>query len=659
MSQEVESLTTDQPVPCPLVHWIGDVCERSRRLFQVLEARGYRVRRFAALSDFRLGYAVEESPAAVVMDVAESGNDTACAQVVAEIKAEEATLPPVLFLSARDNLDIQLMAYRVGVSCYLTHPVDADRLAELLDELTGRTPVSPYRVMAVCADLPLLQTLTDELRRAGIALYGLNDPLQFFDAVRSFTPDVLLVDGYLPGVSGAELATVLRGQDTYAYLPIVFLVARHDLDQQELALTQGERMIVGGDDFLVKPVSAARLVAVLTARARRTRQMIRAKEVAERANQAKSDFLSNMSHELRTPMNAILGFAQFLEVHGKLDAEQKESVAEILKAGRHLLELINEVLDLAKIESGRLNMSLESVTLPSLIEECFDLVYPLAVAHGIFLRSGGLMDAAVRADRTKLKQVLINLFANAIKYNLKGGSVRLGIQQAGPEHLRIMVSDTGLGISQERSKLLFQPFNRLGAENSNIEGSGIGLTITRKLVEMMGGRIGFESRVGFGSTFWIELPVATPGGTESRGTEEQPVLLGQNERRYSILYIEDNLANLRLVSQIVGQYSHLTLLTAHTPELGVEMAATRLPDLILLDINLPGLDGYQVLEILRGDEQLRNIPVIAVTAYAMPHDIDRGMSAGFSGYLTKPLDIGLFIETIEHWLYHRETAPFG
>ena len=633
----------------PLVYWANEAPMQAQPLVQALEVHGYRVRVFSALSAFCLAYSQDEHPSAIVMDVTVSGSDTAYAQVVAdliELMEQEGTRLPVLFLSERAELDIQLMAYRVGVSRYLTKPVDAERLAELLDEFTERVPRRPYRVVAIGTDHLLRQPQVIELQQAGIEVYAVTNPLQSLNAVRSFAPDVLLLEDTLPGMSGVELANILRGQDAYAHLPIVFLTTEPH--------PQSEDPTLGEDDWLVAPLAQTRLLSIVTVRARRTRQMARAKEAAERANQAKSDFLSSMSHELRTPMNAILGFAQFLEIHGHLDDEQKESVSEILRAGRHLLGLINEVLDLAKIEAGRVTLSLESVALAALIEECIDLVYPLAAAHGILLRSGSLTGLAVRADRMKLKQVLINLFSNAVKYNLKGGSVHLGVQQAGPEHLRITVSDTGPGISPERMKLLFQPFNRLGAENTTIEGSGIGLTITRKLVELMDGRIGVDSQVGVGSTFWVELPADTEMGSAAFLAKEATTALGDVECCYSILYIEDNPANLRLVRQVFAQHPHLSLLTAQTPELGVEIAATQQPDLILLDINLPGIDGYQVLEILRADDQLRTIPVIAVTAYAMPHDIARGMSAGFVGYLTKPLDIGLLLKTVEHWIHHRD-----
>ncbi|CAK0779994.1 Histidine kinase [Gammaproteobacteria bacterium] len=1010
----------------PLVHLVEDDPEQARQLSQALEANGYRVRIFPTLPAFRLAYADDERPAAVVIDMAFPEGDTAGAQVISGIKARQTNFLPVIFISARDDLDTQLTAYRVGASRHLTKPVDTDKLVGLLDELTERIPVQPYRVVLVDDDSIMLQAQTMVLEQSGMTVQAVIDPLQTLEAVRAFAPDVLLLDVYMPGATGPELAAVLRGQEAYTHLPILFLSAEVDMSRQLLALN------LGGDDFLVKPVQPVHLVAAVTARARRARQygevmarlkstlyerdrehqaldqhalvsiadtsgrityvndkfceingysreellgknhrflksghhppefyqemwrtiaagqlwqgelcnrrkdggfywvestitpfldsrgkpyqyvairtnitalkrseqalrtaqtiahlghwswnavsgklfwsdeiyrilridpgsiiptrerfrsfihpddvaevkkseqhaqhpndahsidyrlvvggdevrwvheeargnfdsrdrllrmtgtvqditerkiveerltlfrrifdasgqairitdrggrivylnqaheqllgyrqeelegqsfsillteetvptaeeifstvtqgqswsgllpmrrrdgsqfisasnigavtttdgriqyvfniftdyteelarrteLAQAKEAAERASQAKSDFLSSMSHELRTPMNAILGFAQFLEIYGRLDAEQKESISEILKAGHHLLELINEVLDLAKIEAGRIDLSLEPVELAVLVDECFDLVYPLAAARNITLQSGNLAGMAMRADRMRLKQVLLNLFSNAIKYNIKGGRVHLNIRQIASERLRLSVSDSGPGIPPERLELLFQPFNRLGAEHSDVEGTGIGLTITRRLVEMMGGSVGVESQIGVGSTFWIELPAETSLETDMIGRPEGDTHSWETSgHQYQVLYIEDNPANLRLVSQLLSRHPHLYLLTAHTPELGIELALAHQPDLILLDINLQGMDGYQVLEVLRGDAQLRTVPVIAITAHAMPRDIARGMAAGFVEYLTKPLDIEHFMKTVEYWINYRE-----
>jgi len=375
--------------------------------------------------------------------------------------------------------------------------------------------------------------------------------------------------------------------------------------------------------------------------------LIAARDEAEKANKAKSDFISSMSHELRTPMNAILGFGQLMEFDSALSTDAKDNVKEILKAGYHLLALINEVLDLAKIDSGHIDLSLEQVAVDSVVEECLALVSVLAQKRNIKINQEGLKNAVARADRIRLKQALLNLISNAIKYNREGGIVRIDVQLHGVDRLRINVTDTGNGLSKEEIAYLFQPFNRLHAENSSIEGTGIGLTITQHIVELMGGTVDIESKVGVGSTFWIELPLGSNPVTVQQKLQTSAVAESTFTTQHTVLYIEDNPANLRLVELILARRKHIHLITAHTPQLGIELALAHNPNLILLDINMPDMDGYQVLEILKKNISMQSIPVIAITANAMQRDIDQGIVAGFTEYLTKPLNVTQFNLTLD------------
>ncbi len=414
-------------------------------------------------------------------------------------------------------------------------------------------------------------------------------------------------------------------------------------------------------DAAGNPAELTGTVQDVTERMMFERELVAAREAADRANQAKSDFLSSMSHELRTPMNAIIGFAQMLEYDSEMTTDQHDNVHEILKAGRHLLDLINEVLDLAKIESGRIELSMEGVDLTALGEDCQQLIQPIADKAGIRLEIELSADSVVFADRVRLKQVLLNLLSNAIKYNRPGGSVRFtatAATAATSGHLRLAVTDTGPGIAPERIGDLFQPFNRLGAEASEVEGTGIGLTITRRLVDMMGGEMGVESEVGVGSTFWLELAVGQTANVGAGKTAAESININASaQREAKVLAIDDNPANLKLIAQVMGMREHVHLISAHTPELGIELALAHRPDLILLDINMPGMDGYQVLKVFQASAELRHIPVVAITANAMPRDIERGKVAGFTDYLTKPLDIGHFLQVADALLDAATTLP--
>jgi PAS domain S-box-containing protein len=1032
----------------PRVDLVEDDREQAERLAQSLVQAGYQVRVFTALADFRAAWgaagAAGETPDAVVLDVVFPEGEDAGIELLAELKASRASCPPVVFTSVRDDLDARLAAYRAGASRYLLKPIEPAALIDLLDALTGRMPPQPYRVLLVDDDPLLLQTQAAVLRAAGMEVHTLTQPRETLAVLDAFRPDVLVLDVYMPEVSGPELAAVVREREDYLHLPILFLSAETDPSQQLLALN------LGGDDFLVKPVQANHLVQAVTARARRARQhtalqrrlqtilyererehlavdahaivsiadaagtityvndkfcavsgytrgeligqnhriiksglhppefyremwqtiasgqiwhgevcnrrkdgrlywvastivpfldadglpyqyvsirtditrikeqeealrvrderlrrsqiyanigtwdwnivtgelywseriaplfgypegelettyenflqavhpddrqavidavnacverdvpyeiehrvvwpdgqvrwllergavtrdadgrplrmlgvvqdidarkraelalaeserrfalavegpgdgvwdwdipsgtlklsanyegmlgyakgeipetidawaasvhpedmpgvkaalddylagrrdtyavelrlrckdgsykwilgrgsvverdargspkrmigihtdisarkameaeLVAAREAAEAANRAKSEFLSSMSHELRTPLNAIIGFAQILETDEKLSADQQDNVHEILKAGRHLLELINEVLDLAKIEAGRIDLSMEGVELPDLAQECVQLVAPLAARRGIAVDIAVDAGQMVFADRHRLRQVLLNLLSNAIKYNHEGGRVTLAARASSGDRVRIEVRDTGPGIPAEKLPLLFKPFSRLGKEASNIEGTGIGLTIVRRLVELMGGTVGVESAPGEGSTFWVELAAAAPAEKVGAGVTAVGLTPACGEVA-TVLAIDDNPTNLKLLTQMLGRLCpQLHLITAHNAELGLELALAQRPDLILLDISMPGMNGLELLSVMKAHDRLKTIPVIAVTAHAMPHDIERARAAGFADYLTKPLDLETLRASLKrHLLTTKESA---
>jgi signal transduction histidine kinase/ActR/RegA family two-component response regulator len=394
-------------------------------------------------------------------------------------------------------------------------------------------------------------------------------------------------------------------------------------------------------------------------------QLEQAKEAADSANQAKSDFLSSMSHELRTPLNAILGFAQLLMTGrpGPLTDKQHGQLSHIVKGGNHLLELINEVLDLARIEAGKLDLSVEAVDPAPLMAECLALARSYAQRNGVVVEDWRMDGRAlVWIDYTRFKQVLLNLISNAVKYNRPNGTVSLLVSSGTDGMVRFAVTDTGPGIPADKRASLFQPFNRLGAEATEVEGTGVGLTITKRLVEAMNGHMGFETEEGAGTTFWVDVPRVA--GAVAETAPCQPTDIHSLEQavqgcRWRLLYVEDNPANIQLMRALASELPNVALTTTHTAELGLELAQQEMPDIIVLDVNLPGMDGIEAVHQLKQMEKTRNIPVIALSANVTQGAMRRGLDAGFVKYLMKPLDIPEFLATLDELLSSvgRASAP--
>jgi len=374
-------------------------------------------------------------------------------------------------------------------------------------------------------------------------------------------------------------------------------------------------------------------------------ELVAAREASDEANAAKSQFLSRMSHELRTPLNAVLGFGQLLELED-LDASQREYVKQVLRGGRHLLELINEVLDIARVEAGRMALSMEPVALHEALEDVAAMIAPLAADREVGVEVRDVDPALhVMADRQRLRQVLINLVSNAVKYNRTGGHVTLAAAAAGGR-AEVSVTDTGIGIPAASLERLFVPFERLGAERTDIEGTGLGLALSKRMVEAMGGTLRVASREGEGTTFTVDLAAAdAPGAGEPDGEDRSAVRLGPDTRP-TILYIEDNESNIGLVERIFERRSSVRLLVARTGESGIETAAHARPDLILLDLHLPDADGRDVLARVRAEPRLEGVPVVVLSADATPGQIARLLRAGATGYLTKPIDVHELLTTV-------------
>src|SRR6266446_3962752 len=472
------------------------------------------------------------------------------------------------------------------------------------------------------------------------------------DALRASDVRVYMV---VPMITHDELiGSVSFGGPTGEFPPEQVRIAQEVAAQLAIAITQArlqERVARHAEELEERVQERTReLSSTNESLQREITERRLAEEEADRANRAKSEFLSRMSHELRTPLNGIIGFAQLLELEVP-DGDQRESVDHILKGGRHLLGLINEVLDIARIEAGNLAMSPEPVSADEVLRAALDLIRPQAAARGIQILEPASVGRYVTADRQRLQQVLLNLLSNAVKYNRQGGAIRVGCEDGSSGRLRFTVADTGGGIPPEMMNRLFRPFDRLGAEQTAVEGTGLGLALSQRLVEAMGGTLTARSTVGEGATFTVELRLADGLSLPAQAAAEIEAQNGAAASVHgTVLYIEDNLSNLRLLERIIARRPGVTLLSAMQGSRGVELARAHRPDLIILDLHLPDMPGTDVLLRLLADPTTKAIPVVILSADATPGRISRLLEQGARAYLTKPLDVRGLLSLIDDTL---------
>jgi len=591
-------------------------------------------------------------PSLIIMDMAFPESDIAGAAAIEALR-DSNDLTPVIFISANGDMPSRLNAIKTGAYSYLTKPVDLNLLESNIKAACNIKPEQPYRVLIIDDDEEVSQLYAETLKSDGMEVVTISDPMQTLDKISEFDPELILLDMHMPECSGLDVAMIIRQDSQYNKTPIVFLSAEQDVSLQMLTIKYGS------DDFISKPVNLDYLKRIVQARIERSRKLfdsinadinkiIAEKTLAQRANKTKSEFISKMSHELRTPLNSILGYAQLLEMDhdGTLSEQQQQNLKHILGSGWHLLALINDVLDISKIESGRLSLVNSETNLNKVIEKSFGMNKKSAKDKNLNIIFNNKCDASITvyADATRLQQVIVNILSNAIKFNVENGEIKITVEADKDNTCKVTITDTGRGLPNDKINALFTPFNRLGLEDSNIEGNGIGLALSSQLIELMEGNIGAYNNEGDGASFWFSLKQYA----KNKGAFDHS---DNNQHKIKILYIEENDMEIELVRQSLTTYHRdVELFTARNAESALHIATQVKPDLILLDIELSSMDGLTMLNALRTKKHLKQTPVCALSSKDIPIEQQPLKENEFCCFFSKPYDMAKLLESIDNAL---------